>query len=126
MGQAPAFSVVRERALRGKAEAVINESLVRGPGQLDESAPPLGEAFSEKIRRQIALLKNVSRVQVDHAQGRPSIESGAFVEMAVNVDQSLSERFGIVRVGVKDLKGIGARRGWRRCQCEGSDSTKKG
>src|SRR5437588_9614771 len=50
VGQAPSFPWVGQRAEQPKAEPIVDERYVRFPGELNESASPVGETLSEEFR----------------------------------------------------------------------------
>lgn len=66
------------------------------------------------------ILHNAAGREVDQAQRRAAIQSGAFIEMAIDIDQALGEGLGVMRIGVNDL--IGIRAGWWG-RCPSGDGT---
>ena len=106
VGQPPAFAAVGQCAQQAKAEAVINEGDVRLPGELDEGAAPVSEAFAEVLGVEALALQRAAGFKVVHAQSGAAIEAGALVKMAVNEDESLGEGVGIVRICVHDAIGV--------------------
>jgi hypothetical protein len=108
VGQAPTFAFVGHGLLRREAEAVVNKGFVGGPGQLNQRAAPVRQALAEDVRREIVFLQNVSSRKIDHAERRPAVQAGAFVKVAIHVDEALRKGMDIVRVGVDNLVGVSA------------------
>ena len=99
--------VIGERAQKAEGGAVVDERDVVLPGELDEGAAPVGEAFGEVLAGHVMELQDAAGFEVFHAQGGVAFEAGAFVEMAIEIDEALSEGLPIVRVGVDDAIGVG-------------------
>ena len=57
LGEAPAFAVVVKGAQKAESGAVVDEGDVRLPGELDEGAAPVGEAFGEVLAGDIVELR---------------------------------------------------------------------
>ena len=66
--QSPAFVVVIKGAQQAKAEAIVNKSNVRQPGELNQSAAPIGQAFGKVLVMERRILQHASRLKIDHAQ----------------------------------------------------------
>ena len=107
LGEPPALAGVGQGAQKMKAEAVVDQGSVVLPGELDEGVAPVGEAFGEVFVRDLLELEDAAGFQVFHTQGGLAFDAGALVEMAVEVNETLGEGLGIVRVGVDDLVGVG-------------------
>ena len=80
---------------------------MRGPGQLNQRAAPVGQAFAEEFVGEIVLLQDVAGGQIEKAEGGSAVQARAFVEMAVDVDESLGEGVGIMGIGAHDLICVG-------------------
>ena len=102
-GQAPAFAGVGEFAFRVEGRQVVDEALLRLPGQFHQAVFPVHDAFAEILARDVALLQHFAGFQLHLADGGLLLQAGAFVEEAVQVEESLGERHGVVRVGVHHL-----------------------
>jgi hypothetical protein len=110
-----------KRAEHAEAEAVVDQGDVILPGELDEGAAPGCEPFAEVVLRKGGVLQDLPSFEVHHAQRRLALETGAFIQMAVEIDQALCKCALVVRIGVDDLVGVvrdGRRDG---CDREGKD-----
>src|SRR5579871_1082116 len=114
VSQTPSLAVVVKSLEQAKTETVVHEGFMRYPGQLDQSAVPFGQAFSEIVWPQIVILQDLPRGKIHHPEGRPSIESCALVEMSIDKDQTLCECIRIVRVDVNDFVAV--------CDCSRRES----
>lgn len=107
VSQSPPFTFVGNGSLHGEAEAVVNKGFVGSPCQLNQRAAPVRQALTEDLGREIMFLQNGSSRKIDHPQGGPAVQAGAFVKVAIHVDKSLRKGMGVVLVGMEDLVGVG-------------------
>jgi hypothetical protein len=110
----PTLSCVVERAQQRKAEAVIHESLVRLPRQLNQIATAVGQPFAEILGRQVVLLQNLSRLQVDKSDRRLPVLARTLIQMSIYENQPLRESPRIMGINVDHLVCIDAHRSRRR------------
>lgn len=104
--ETPAFTLVVEGAEEPEGQAIVNECGVRLPRELDECVLPIGKALPEVSIGIELHAKNSAGLEIFFAQCRLPLDSGALVEMAVDIDQSLSECVLIVRISVHDAVGV--------------------
>ncbi len=76
------------------------------PGQRDQVAAPIDDAFAEQIGRQASALQHVAGLQLDLADRGMALEAGALIENAVLVEQALGKGGGVVRIGMHDLVAL--------------------
>jgi hypothetical protein len=89
---------------------------------LDEGIAPVGEAFGEVFAGDVLKAEDATGVEVFFAERGFSVEAGALVEMAVEVNEALGEGLGVVGVGVDDLVSVGGLSGSERCRAEGKQA----
>ena len=102
MRQSPSFTVVMEGAKKTKRGAVVYKRDMGLPCELDQSVFPVREAFGEVLVGDKLHTKDPASFQIFFAEGRLTLDTRAFVEVAANEDKSLGERVLIVRIGMYD------------------------
>lgn len=107
LGEPPTLACVGEGVEEVEGDAVINQRDVALPCELNKSAAPLGEAFGKVLAGNVLELEDAAGFKILHAQGGVTFKAGAFVEMAVGVDESLGKGLLVVRICVNDLVGVG-------------------
>ena len=107
LGEPPAFAGVGDSAEQAKAEAVVDQRDVVLPGELHQSAAPVGEAFGEVLGGHVVELQDAAGFEVLHAQGGLAVEAGALIKVAIEKDESLGIGLPVVGVGVNDAVGVG-------------------
>ena len=103
---APAFAGIAELADGVEAVEVEHVADLRLPRQADQLVAPGGDALAEELLRQVRAFDDLPRLQLDLAHRRMAVQPGAFVQVAVQVEQALGERVEVVRRGVHDLVAI--------------------
>ena len=106
LGQRPALALIVEFTLYLEAREVVDETHVRLPGEADEAAVPIDDAFAEVLRGHVDLLHHRSGVDAHLADGRVLFQARALVQEAVQIEQSFSVGRHVVRVGVDDVHVI--------------------
>jgi hypothetical protein len=109
--EAPALAGVVLHAQRRERGAVVEEGAVGLPGELDERVAPAGEALCEELRGDVAALDGLSGGEVFFPKGGLAVKAGAFVEVAVKVDEALGEGLRVMRVGVDNAIALRGERG---------------
>ena len=71
--------------------------------QLDQPPPPLGQPFAEVARIDGAPQNDLAGLRTNLAHRRTSRDTGAFVKESVNIDKTLCESSGIVRILGSDV-----------------------
>src|SRR5262249_3021247 len=94
-----------------KVACVVNESDLRPPGKLNDLVLEQRDSLREEFLREIDALHHFAGLQPDLAQRRAAVQSRAFIQKSVMVDQSLSECCRVVRKHVHDFEGV-FRRPW--------------
>src|SRR6185437_2982862 len=102
----PALPRIMKRLQQAKGGAVIDKGDVGLPGKLNQRAAPVGKALGEVARRNIHFPEHSPGFKIIFAQSGVPIQSGAFVEMAVQVDQALRERIRVMRICVDDAIAV--------------------
>src|ERR1019366_5890704 len=76
-GESPAFAGVGEFAFRGEGREVVDEALLRLPGEFQEAVLPNDDAFAEILSREVALLQRLTGLQFHLANRRLLPVAGA-------------------------------------------------
>ena len=103
--QTPPLACIRKSSQKFEAETVVDQRDMALPGQLDQRASPVGQPLAEVLGH-ILELQDAPRLNVFHPQRRVPLKPGAFVQMAVQIDQPLREGLRVVRVGVHHLHRV--------------------
>ncbi|MNQ99782.1 hypothetical protein D3C85_1155320 [compost metagenome] len=110
MGQAPAFARIVEAGNGLQVGGVPDEADAVVPGQGDEAAVDLGQAFAEIFAGEFALLQHDAVFQ-PHAADAGGVAARAFEQHAVANDQALGEGGRVVGEGPHHLIAIDGRSG---------------
>src|SRR5262249_44790704 len=102
VGQRPSFAGIVEAAQNFKRSLVVNESGLRGVGQTEDLLTQNRDPFSEVRLRNVVLLKDAPRRQVDLTDSGMADKARAFVEKAVAIFESFRVGSGVVRISLND------------------------
>ena len=107
--EAPAFARVIERLRLLERRLVVDEADLRLPGELHDRVVPDGDPLAEILRVERLMLHHLARLELDLADPRLAVLSGALVEDAVDVLQPLGEGLPVVWIDLDDaIAGDGA------------------
>ena len=98
IGQTPAFTAIRERALALERGAVVQKTDAGLPGEFVDGVVHDGDPFAEVLRVHFLELQHLTVFEADLANCRTAVQPGAFVQDTVAIDESLGECLGIVRI----------------------------
>ena len=119
LGQTPAFARIPERSTWREGREVVDECNVGLPRQLHELPVPFGQALGKMRAGNTVLLNDLAGFKPDFSQSRLALESSAFEEEPVTVDQALRIRRRVVRIGIHHPEGVNT---WRPLSLEISDA----
>ena len=127
-GKAPAFAGVGEFFFLVEGLEVVNETFLVLPGEVKDFAVEDGDAFAEILVGDADFFEDFAGFEFDFAQGGEAIQTGAFVENAIEENKALGECGAVVRIGVDDfvvVKGSGVvSRGGGFCRLYGLGGSK--
>jgi hypothetical protein len=93
VGDAPAFGLVRERSLLLERVAVVHESDLVPPGELQQLVADHCKTLGEILPGHVDPLQRLAGLDVDAPQRGFAFEPGTFVQLAVGrEDEPLRER----------------------------------
>ena len=102
MREAPPFARITERLDRLEGRLVVDEPDLGLPGELDDRVPPDGDALAEVLRVERLVLEDFAGLELDLADPRLTVLSGALVEVAVDILQALGEGLPVVGIDLDD------------------------
>ncbi len=106
MRQAPRFGRIDKGLAQREAALVVHKGDIRSPGGLDDVVAEHGDALAEKTRGQLVTLDDLAGLELDLAQGRLPVQTGAFIKIAAVKDETLGEGFGIMGIDVDHPVGV--------------------
>ena len=83
----PAFAGIGPPLRLLERAQVVDEPDLRPPRQLDNLSLPLGNPLAEVVARERLRPEHLPGLDLHLADARPSVQSGAFIEHAVAVDE---------------------------------------
>src|SRR5262249_45029656 len=93
----PTLARVVELARGLERVDIVDEAFEREPSELKHLVAKYRHSFGEVLTRNVEFFYYRARSQIDHAEARLTIESGALKKSPFVINKSLSEGVGIMR-----------------------------